>query len=347
MIVVSGCPRSGTSMMMRITEKVFGEDRILKGEKDPAFDGLPEMTEIESYLFEKTGQKERYEKQRDRTRGMNPNGYREMAFTVQGIYYRPQFEKLLWDDLTAIEPKIVKVVSQGLARSDPRHISKIIYMVRDPRAVAKSQENLSRNNPMNPEDAPTANGQKVRIRSVRMFNQVTAQAAKWINDHQDVPVMTVNYDNLLDNPAQILDAIQSFVGEGDFSQAVDMIDTSLRRSEPEDIEGEEAVFAMALYERLQIADFEGIIDAFKAKVEDQKANPPQRQRWFCPRVGSQVTANICELCKKHEPTKKNLIKSAKSGWRNEPCPYECGIQGGEGLSVAESIAANHWLVSTE
>jgi len=343
MFVISGCPRSGTSLMMRVMEKAFGPDRILGAREPQQENHKPELSEIQKYLFEKSGRAEQIRKREERAKAMNPNGYYEMAFCVQGVYYRPQFEDLLTEILDADKPKICKIVSQGLAQSEPRYIDKIVYMARDPRAVAKSQENLGRDNPMNPEDAPERDGEKVLIRSVEMFNQVTIAAARWLNRHPGIPVHVVNYDKLIDDPHTVLGGVAAFLGDGDFSEAANLIDPSLKRSKPEPVEGDE--FALQLFDRLKTGDFAGVEEAVNQEAERRKANPPKPTQWFCPRLGQQVAEAMCQLCKTHIQTTTNLRANAERKeikWQEEPCPYECGIQGDGGLTVAESVARNHW-----
>jgi len=347
MIVVSGCPRSGTSMMMRIMQRAFGDERIL-GTKVPRKQTplVPEgASEIKRYLMEKQHKKNPERKGEERTKRMNPNGYFEMAFCVKGVFWQPQYEEML-DGLLAEEQKSVcKIVSQGLARSDPRFIDKIVFMARDPRSVAKSQEQLGRDTPMNPEDAPETDGKKVLIRSVDMFNQVTVAAARWIDAHPEIPVHLVNYDELLDDPISVLAALEEFLEEGDFFTAHELIDTSLRRSTPENIEGDAAEFAHELFTSMLNKDWTGIGTKMKDRIKKRRDNPPLKTRWLCPRVGSSVSATICGMCKTHEQTLGNLIKSTKVKqrvWEKEPCPFECGIQDGVGLTIEQSVMNNHW-----
>ncbi len=310
MIIVSGCPRSGTSMMMRIMEKVFGEDRILGNKNVDRLEKANEQTA-------------------KRIKKMNPNGYYEMEFCVQGIKYLPKYEELL----SKPSDKVVKVVSQGLAMSDPRHIDKIVFMARNPFAVAKSQENLSRGDLMNPEDAPIRDGKRVLVRSVEMYNRVTIAAARWILDHPAIPVHIVNYDELLDNPGPALDAIGVFLG-ADMSPAVDMIDTTLRRSKPVKEEGFSWTFAGCLHPHLLSGDWQAIID------EISKHERPKPEEWICRRLDKKVCRNQCELCMSHSQTRNNFRKSATGDWRKEPCAYEMM----NGVSREQSIANNHWAV---
>lgn len=346
MIIVSGCPRSGTSMMMRIMRDVFGEERIL-GEERPQERAIPDTTsatEIQQYIADKRKEKQPEDRQK-RARDMNPNGYFEMAFSVRGVFYQPQHEDLLNEIVAEEKPRVCKIVSQGLARSDPRYIDKIIYMARDPRAVAKSQERLGRDNPMDPESAPVKDGEKVLIRSVSMFNQVSIAAAHWLDNHRDIPVYIVNYDHLLDDPVPVLDAIQEFLGEGDFSMAQDLIDQSLRRSAPEDLEGEAADFAAHIFPSMLNGNWSVVTKAAKALMEERRTKKKEVTSWGCPRLEQTVSEEMCKLCKTHLMTTVNLIQNAerkKIDWRNEPCPYECGIKDEVGLTVQQSITDNHW-----
>jgi hypothetical protein len=330
--------------MMRIAHHAFGDDRILGYRKQMEID-LPERSEIQEYLWLKNGGEKKLEK-RKRAKDMNPNGYFEMAFCCGGIRYLPAYEDVLNDDLNGAERKVVKVVSQGLALSDPKHVDKIVFMLRDPRAVAKSQERLGRPDPMNPEDAPVKDGKKILVCSPQMFNRVNVQAAMWITRNPEIPVHVVEYDNLLDNPKEVIAGVHDFLGEGDFTGAEKLIDPDLRRSEPKDLEGEQAEFAMLVYEKIKVGDFEGVKAMAEEKREHLKKHPPKKRRWFCPRLNEPVAVEVCEMCHTHKQTRNNLRDNAirkKINWEVEPCPYECGIRGDEGISVQESVAGNHWL----
>jgi len=176
MIVVTGCPRSGTSCMMDQMRLAFGEDRLL-GKKFPQYDGLLEMTkqgEDESdlhykarmYVQERRGFNEKLKEAKE-TMDMNPNGFWEMRYTVSGVQWH-----LGMPDLKG---KVCKIVSQGLVASNPEYIEKIVFMVRCPRQVAKSQERLRRIRWMSREHE-----QEMKIHTPEMFIQVTYQASKWL-----------------------------------------------------------------------------------------------------------------------------------------------------------------------
>ena len=356
MIVVSGCPRSGTSMMMRIMSAALGEDRILGNEKEKNVkrekieerrkSQVDKLTGIKKYLFNRRRNDDsRTVDQVERAKDMNPNGYYEMEFCCNGIKYSPKRESILEDDKVCkpTEQMVVKVVSQGLASSDPTHVSKIVFMSRNPRSVAKSQERLGRQNPMSPEQAPEVAGSKVLIRSVEMYVNVTAGAARWINDHLEILVLIVDYDRMISDAATVLGEVKDFLGEGDFESAVSMIDPSLKRSEPADDVGDDWDLADGIYGMVNNENWMSIIDAVKA----ESAKPKHPSQWKCMRLRSVVTKEICELCKTHQQTTGNLIANAERKrikWEQEPCVYECGIAGPAEKTVEESIAGNHWSV---
>jgi len=337
MYIVSGCPRSGTSMMMRVMETVFGQDRVLRGAEE-ATSKRPEPTELQKYILDKKDPKWR-EKQ-NRAKDMNPNGYYEMDFCVKGIWYRPFLEDMMNKLEVEEQPTICKVVSQGLARSNPRYVDKIIYMARNPRSVAKSQERLGRDNPMNPEDAPEVDGKKQLMRTVNMYIDVTIKAARWLSKHAEIPVLVVDYDRLLNDPVSVMSEISSFLGEGDFSNAHTLVDTKLRRSQPATDQGDDWSFADALHLKVLSSSWDDIVTMAKAEAEKPK-DPVQ---WFCTRLNTNVVKQMCELCKSHEITRNNMKKNAEGkgiDWVNEPCIMDCILSG---ETISDSIAGNHWLV---
>ena len=146
MIVISGCPRSGTSLLMDCMRHTFGDDRIMgakfpqeknlqdkqyENEDDNAFETRMHLSSI----FNKD-KIEKAQKDFELIKDMNPNGFWECRYSVAGIKWHIGFKD---------NPKtIVKVVSQGLPQTDPRYVDKMIYMLREPHQVAKSQERLRR-----------------------------------------------------------------------------------------------------------------------------------------------------------------------------------------------------------
>ena len=118
MIVITGEPRSGTSLMMRIVNslglEIAGEQQ--PGEKRP----------------------ERSKKRQERAKYLNPEGFWEVPGVVsRGIKTKEQVEEY--------KDKVIKIVTGGLSSTvQPAidKIDKIIFCLRHPREVAFSQQKL-------------------------------------------------------------------------------------------------------------------------------------------------------------------------------------------------------------
>jgi hypothetical protein len=354
MYVVSGCPRSGTSLMMDILRSVFGEERIL-GKKFPQEEHIEEIEsqgedesnehyEARMYLYDRNSDKEQLMKDLEESKDMNPNGFWEMLYTVQGIQYRLGDVERLKKLLTEEKKSICKIVSQGLANSDPKYIDKMIYMIRHPRQVAKSQERLKGRMPFD-EYPMTEDGKELRVHSPEMYIKVTLTAARWLQTHPEVPVLFVNFDDLISKPKKTLRRIQKFLGEGDFSKADGIIQPKLKRSIPEDIESPFWENAEFVYEQFLKKDYESIIEYMK--------NPSlpiyvENSRLYCTRCEAPKAYHQCVMCRTHDVTRNNMIKQATEkgiDWETEPCLFECFGRDSDSkaLTIQESIENNFWI----
>jgi len=254
---------------------------------------------------------------------LNPNGFWECPWTVKGC---SRYDKKPESNEGA------KIVAQGLANSNPEAISRIIYMSRNPRDIAKSQERLKRRF----EEAGT-------VHSPEMFIAVTTAAARWIVKH-NARVRVVDFDDLIENPSAELQYIDEWLKELNlphkFGDSVGKIKQKLRRSAqhatPEQSEKDDAwEDAEEIYQLLLSAEFEKIA-AYNRKKKD-----PHR-RYYCTRLNTQLPAAACKFCINDKTTRDNFKKTAaqrKIDWRNEPCIFECKENG---VSLTESIANNHW-----
>ena len=355
MIIVSGCPRSGTSLMMDLMRTALGDERIL-GEKFPQENKInPEQQENESdamyalrqYSWEKN--KDEILKDLEESKDMNPNGFWEMLYTVQGIHYRLQDHKRLQKLIE--EPKdklsVCKIVSQGLAASDPRYIDKIVYMIRHPRAVAKSQERLKRPDwPKWTDDKGRKHdlSKEIKVHTPEMYIQVTAVAAQWLIANPDIPVHFVNFDNLIENPVDTLKGINDFLGEGDFKKASKQIEPKLRRSKWEDIQNPLWEDAEKIYELFTKQDFNGILEYMR---NPKRKTHTEKRRYHCYRTGRVVAVQECRNCYKNPVVRDNFRKTAENNkvdWQNEPCVFECGMDPSrdEYVSIEDSIKNNNW-----
>ena len=384
--LVSGCPRSGTSLTMDILRVMFGEDLIL-GSKFPQDRGNKEeqlkkikdsedLTPIEKYFMSRQFDTmppealERLEKSKD----MNPNGFWECAFSVRGIQYLPMMKEELEKVMNM--KKIVKVVSQGLLMSNPLYINRIIFLIRHPRAVAKSQERLERGqhvlgddgktyNIMNgPEAGPDGEPIKFKWHEPDMFINVSLQALQFMKHNKDIPVMFVEFEDLVENPEINIRKMYDFTGmEGDVEKGCKVVEPRLNRSRHEDVElsywcDAEYVYdallqLKKLYEQDRMEEVDNLVDTTLEYMSDPKREIHQEKtRWKCFRAKKVVCRKDCLGCMAKDPKtiyafKKNSEALGTERWETQPCPFECGMDAfnENPISIEESIKNNHWVTS--
>lgn len=353
MYSVSGCPRSGTSLMMDCHRVAFGEKRI-RGHKFPQEKRIETILtqqegetdaifKCKKYVFEKKNPnwKEELEKSKD----MNPNGFWEDKYSVKGIFYNFHNKEELKEILEEKEKSVYKIVSQGLAQSDPRFIDKVVFMVRHPRAVAKSQERLKRDLKFKTIDGQDVDlGKDVVIHTPEMYNKVTVMASKFILDNPDIPVHFVNFDDLISDPVNVLKGVQDFYGEGNFEEAAKLIDPKLKRSYPEEVENDLWGDAEFIYNKFNEQAFQEILDYME---DDLRATNRQQGNWDCTRTGLITVEGHCRECKADPAFRKKLKEFAddrRIDWTVEPCIYECGFDlDNDPISIEDSIKNNFWL----
>jgi len=339
MIVVSGCPRSGTSLMMDCFRIALGEDRII-GSKFPQEDKIAIALakrenetdeELEARRYMRNIFAPNAEKDFKISKDMNPNGFWECHYTVRGIQYHI--------GMTDMTGKICKIVSQGLFSSNPQYIEKIIYMLRDPRQVAKSQERLKRLPFLSHEEEMN---QELKVHTPEMFIHVSYQAAQWVLENPEVPIMNILFDDLIMFPNQTLDVVKKFIGEGDFSKH--QIDPKLKRSYPEVISNRLWEYADTIYEYMKMQNYEKVVEYYK---ENAKYIHLDNVSTLCTRLHERMVYNECINCQKSKHLVKNLIKRAGEkniAWQFEPCLFECLTDPlSKHISIKESVRNNHWV----
>jgi hypothetical protein len=335
MVVVSGCPRSGTSLMMDCLRTSFGEDRII-GHKFPQIKfneklDLETESEFESRKYINSIINPDAEKDFQLTKDLNPNGFWECIYTVKGIKWH--------FNMPDLNKKFCKIVSQGLFNSNPCYISKVIFMLRDPRQVAKSQERLRRFSFASYSDEMNSD---FLIHTPEMFITVTYSACKWILENPSVPIHVINYDDLVMNPDKVFSNLKYFLGEGDFSK--NPINRKLRRSHSEVIKNDLWEYADTIYEFFKNGNYEKVIKYFE---RNSKFILKEKVTTFCTRLRQNVVYNQCLDCKSSCDLIKNFKKVSESrniDWEKEPCMFDC-LTGpfSEHISMEESIKKNHWL----
>jgi hypothetical protein len=380
-------------MEMEIQRVVHGDDMIL-GEKFPQErrealrqellkqqeDEPDHEWAVRKYVLDKQlAEEEARIPQAERDfRDMNPDGFWEMEFTIHGIRYLPRYHK----ELTAIRNgstfRIAKVVSQGLLTSDPVYIGKVLYSLRHPRAVAKSQERLLRELSVLGADGQVHNlFENLVIHSPEMFIQVSLQALAFLQRYPEIPVHVVQHEQLLTNPKAEIDKIAEFVGVGDYSKAYSVVKPQLDRSskhEPvDDPLFEDAEF---IYSRmLEIAELLNatpggnrhavrrqrklaipvIEDVFEVMRDRSRPYHRKNRQWLCYRAKSPVSEIFCQGCTLHKHVRDELKRRSErtpsqfgitKHWSQEPCLFECGMDVDRKepyLTIEESIQHNFWI----
>jgi hypothetical protein len=341
--------------MMDIMRSAFGDDRI-KGSKFPQEERKKNENQqeeetdshygIRSYMMAKA--KENQPEDADRYEDMNPNGFWECQYSVQGIKYNFGDR----EDLKAMEAgnlkeaKIVKVVSQGLMASDPKYLDKVVYMIRHPRSVAKSQERLKRGFDTKFPDGKVRNiFEGLQIHTPEMYIGVTVQASRWILGNPDVDIHFVHFEDLLADPEKVIKEIGEFLTVGDFSKALGVVEKKLNRSKHQDIDNNLWEDSEFVYDKFVAKEYQEILDYFG---DPKREYNREKRSWYCPRYGQQVTQKQCHLCRTDKVVRENFKTFAMQtmkDWQNEPCFFESGmdLDREEYLTIEESVKQNFWV----
>jgi len=323
--------------MMDCLRIALGDDRII-GKKFPRDSRLEQASikqESESendynarmYTIKK--QIDAHEQQSELTQDMNPNGFWECMYSVEGI---------VWHLGMTIKPTdICKVVNQGLAKSDPKFVDKVIYMVRHPRCVAKSQEKIRRMWFMDAQEE-----RDLKIHTPEMFVHTTTEVAKWFKANPEVPVKLVYFDDLITNPDKVLNEVSEFLGEGDFRNH--QIEPKLNRSKAQDVDHPLWGISETIYDLLCKQDWNGIIQEYR---NAHKIIVKEAAKFICHRTGKVMVYKQCEHCKANPITRYNFKLTAESKdieWWTEPCMFECLHDvDNPHISIEESIQNNFWM----
>jgi hypothetical protein len=279
----------------------------------------------------------------ERIHDMNPDGFWEDGrFTVRGLRYSSFTRELIRQLNDSPTPYVGKIVSQGLARTDPVYVDRVVLMTRHPRAVAKSQEKLEHIKYKTPEgEVFDMNSEK--IHTPQMFIKVSLQLADWFVAHPKIPCCIVDFDDLIDRPAEALWRVRGFIGEGDFRKAVGNIKPKLRRSYPENVANTLWGEAEQTYELLKQGRFSDIVEFFK----DPKRNFNREvSGWVCPRIMGAVNEAHCRVCKADVSFRRTLRAFSEEHeipWSERPCAFEVAHDLDNPLiTIDESIKHNFW-----
>lgn len=203
-VVVTGDPRSGTSLMMQ-TLKLLGVP--VAGEE------FPQARRAE-------GDNDRAAAQLDKVRELNPKGF----FEVPGVVMRGLRE------VGEHGGKAIKIIAPGLTRTPESLIHKGILCLRDPRHVAQSQTQLQAGVAVAGArgwDSPTWN-----VSAVRYMMEMGAFLRWWADQTSEYRgrFIVVDYDEFLGDPTATVARIASHLSVTPTQAAIDNVDPTLRRS---------------------------------------------------------------------------------------------------------------------
>jgi len=204
-VIVTGTPRSGTSLMMQVL-KAMGCD--VAGRSDPWVKANPK----------------RDKRREDRAKSLNPKGFYEDArIVMRGI---PE------DKADHYAGKVVKVMFPGLGRTPMGSVDKIILCLRDPREIALSQSRLiSRTEVLDKEGNVRFEGELLKIKPDR-YIRVMGYMCFWANDNSVFwdKTLTVDYKSIVRSPKIILPLIADHVGKVCLDSFFKLVDKKLYRS---------------------------------------------------------------------------------------------------------------------
>lgn len=163
-VIVSGLPRSGTSMMMNMLEAGGMDllvDNVRKADKD------------------------------------NPRGY----FEYELVKKLPE-GNIIW--LESANSKVVKVVSYYIHHLPPRYEYKVLFMERNFDEILESQKQSVI------EKEQTTSRKEDKMMTDYFKNHVK-QTKEWISLQPNFSVLYLSYNEIVLNPEQYLDKINTFL----------------------------------------------------------------------------------------------------------------------------------------
>lgn len=188
--IVSGLPRSGTSLMMQILQAV----------------GIPIFTDGKR-VADDSNTKGYYE--HDLVSGLMKPGDRSWLTDAKG------------HALKVVAPLLASLPKALKSEQDFQKISyRILFMERDLEEILSSQSAMLKRLG---KAEPTGNVSKA-------YQQQINHAAKWI-DHHEIPTLSINYQELVHQPEQLLNQLATFLGAQDQLEAMQaVIDPKMHRA---------------------------------------------------------------------------------------------------------------------
>lgn len=209
--IVTGEPRSGTSLMMQ-TLKLLGVNVLGK-----------EYPRVINNDIRKT----------ERAKKLNPKGFYEIpGIVINGIKK---------ENINNFIGKTVKIIVTGLPKTDISTVGKIILCLRDPREIAVSQKNLT-------SGLSVANGDKwvyaneVRKTLPNLYTNRMGRFLIWLSNNRNIcsKILPVDYFDMINKSKSKIDTIIKFLNlscsKKQKIDALDNISSALYRSNVNNID---------------------------------------------------------------------------------------------------------------
>jgi hypothetical protein len=283
MIIVTGLPRSGTSLMMRILESlsipITGEQFFERGDED----------------------------KKERAHYLNPEGFYEISGVVgTGRFKKPE----------DFQGKAVKVVIPGILRIPQEHVEKIILCLRNPSEVIESQRHLVSNIEVATKDGKKYSPELMKrsfdnyIRNMSMLVLITDEDF-WNK------TLVVNYEKLIMNSNEQIERISSFLNVP-FVNA-NLTNSALYRSKAV-IECDP--LALELYHSIEQKDFTSVKDKVKEHLQRKILENVQwvDEEEFGLFIMSNLSLHKC-LVSNNSGVRDKLTESSKKSKHCCDCPY--------------------------
>lgn len=292
--IVSGEPRSGTSMMMQTLNllgvPVWKNDELQNISKD-----IDQIKHVQK---------------------LNPKGFFETGFVVRGINVerikknkdKPDFDKIL----ESHNGETIKIITRGLLHTDLELIDKIIFCARSPRAIAYSQTELI-TSVMIASDKGNWKFPQLKFNSLNYIINIS-RLLKNIDKFKD-KMLIVQYDDMLNKTKESIMSIISFLNltpnEDQIYLTIKNIDPSLnRKSNPPSIPGKEWEIAEELYRNL--IKKETVETSTENSIKDYLRDTSKKNaNWLEESIWANCDISLYEKIQTDEKTKKILMNNAE------------------------------------
>jgi len=191
----------------------------------------------------------------------------------------------------------------------------------------------------------------------------------FIIQNPDLPILLVDFDNLLADPETEIKRIYDFNNiEGDFEAGLKVVDKKLNRSKHQDIQSDLWEDAEFLYHAMHNyfnsgQDVEILKEALKEMQNPHRYFNQKNRMFRCYRAKVSANYEVCKQCLNDKYYRQNLkrrsIEIDEGGsspifdsWEMEPCLFECGLNADTKapLTIEQSIKNNSWndvIIETE